>query len=120
MVQFLKAALPQRFAAPPISEAKRGLENVAWFQRKVCSSCLFWQSSRQVFDGETANPRVGTIAHRAKIVYAHAWRECHVRPVGTALSKGNTMHDGHIQQASRLSYIDRANRRNRRLSQAYC
>jgi hypothetical protein len=55
MAQFLKTALLQRFAVPPISEAKRGLENLAWFQRKVCSSCLFCQSLRQVFDGETAN-----------------------------------------------------------------
>jgi|SRR5215467_4836656 len=65
----------QKFAAPRISEAKRGLENLAWLQRKVCSSCLFCQSSLQVFDGETANPWVATIAHRAKIAYAHAWRE---------------------------------------------
>src|SRR5437763_16040011 len=33
MTQVFKTTLPQRFAAPPISEAKRCRENLAWFQR---------------------------------------------------------------------------------------
>src|SRR5947207_12025603 len=61
MTQVFKTTSPQRFAAPPISEAKRCRENLAWFQRKVCSSCLFCQSSRQTFGGDHCTSRKNSV-----------------------------------------------------------
>src|SRR5947208_13339360 len=77
MTQVFKTTLPQRFAAPPISEAKRCRFRKQSVAEKISHGFSAKCARLACFASPRGKPLVATIAHRAKIAYAHAWSVGH-------------------------------------------